>query len=38
MRKLTTSVGDKLLVLNKLTDIEIKYIPETKSSKTFKYH
>ena len=38
MMKLITSVGDKLLVLNKIIDIEIKYIPETKSSKTFKYH
>ena len=38
MRKLTTLVGDELSVLNKIIVIEIMYIPETKLSKTLKYH
>ena len=38
MRKLTTSVGDELLVLNKIIVIEMKFIPKTKLSKTLKYH
>ena len=37
MRKLTTLVGDELSFLNRIIVIEIMYIPETKSSKTFKY-
>ena len=37
MRKLTTLVGDELSVLNNIIVIEIKYIPETKLSKTLKY-
>ena len=38
MRKLTTLVGDELSVLNNIIVIEIKYILETKLSKTSKYH
>ena len=38
MRKLTTPVGDELLVLNKIIVIEIKFISKTKLSKTLKYH
>ena len=38
MRKLTTLVGDELLVLSGIIIIEIMYIPKTKLSKTLKYH
>ena len=38
MRKMTTSVGDELSVLNKIIVIEIMFIPKTKLSKTLKYH
>ena len=38
MRKMTTSVGNELSVLNKIIVIEIMFIPKTKSSKTLKYH
>ena len=38
MRKLTTLVGDELLVLSEIIIIEILYIPKTKLSKTLKYH
>ena len=38
MGKLTTLVGDELSVLSNIIVIEIKYIPETKLSKTLKYH
>ena len=38
MRKLNTLVGDELLVISNIIVSEIKYIPNTKSSKTLKYH
>ena len=38
MRKLTTLVGDELLVISNIIVIEIKYIHETKLSITMKYH
>ena len=38
MRKLTTLVGDELLVLNNIIFIEINYIHKTKLSITLKYH
>ena len=38
MRELTTSVGDELSAIIYIIIIEIKYIPETKLSKTSKYH
>ena len=38
MRKMTTSVGDELSVLNNIIVIEIMFIPKTKLSKTLRYH
>ena len=38
MRKLTTLVVDELSVIIYIIVIEIKYIHETKSSITTKYH
>ena len=38
MRKLNTLVGDELLIISNIIVIEIKCIPETKLSKTLKYH
>ena len=38
MRKLTTLVGDVLLDLNNITNIEINYIHKGKLSITLKYH
>ena len=38
MRKMTSSVGDELSVLNKIIVIEIMFIPKTKLSKTLMYH
>ena len=38
MRKMTTVVGDELLVLNSIIVIELKYIPMTKLSETLRYH
>ena len=41
MRKLTTSVGNELSVINNIIDItfiEMNYIHKTKSSIPMKYH
>ena len=38
MRKLTSSVGYELSGISDIIVIENKYIPETKLSKTLKYH